>query len=111
MFDVDHFKQVNDSHGHDVGDALLKAVGETLVQGLRSVDIVGRWGGEEFLVSDARLNALGVGGSRRTLPRFDRAILGDATERPGSSVTASIGATVLSHTDTAEVGRFAEWTS
>ena len=49
LFDVDRIKQVNDSHGHDVGDAVLKTVARTLVEGLRTVDVVGRWGGEEFL--------------------------------------------------------------
>jgi len=61
MFDLDNFKQVNDAHGHDVGDAVLKAVAGTLVQGLRTVDIVGRWGGEEFLVLMPDLDAIGLG--------------------------------------------------
>jgi diguanylate cyclase (GGDEF)-like protein len=49
-FDVDRFKQVNDDWGHAVGDAVLHAVAQALKRGVREVDIVGRVGGEEFVV-------------------------------------------------------------
>lgn len=48
MVDIDHFKQVNDVHGHSVGDMVLRALAGTLQTKLRRVDIVGRLGGEEF---------------------------------------------------------------
>jgi diguanylate cyclase (GGDEF)-like protein len=48
MFDVDHFKAVNDSHGHKSGDIVLQKLAETMRQTLRDVDIVDRLGGEEF---------------------------------------------------------------
>ena len=48
--DVDFFKQVNDSHGHDVGDAVLKEVANTIKASIRASDIPIRFGGEEFLV-------------------------------------------------------------
>ena len=50
MVDVDHFKQVNDRHGHLAGDAVLRSICGTLVQRVRAQDTVGRYGGEEFLV-------------------------------------------------------------
>lgn len=48
MFDADRFKTVNDTHGHDVGDMVLKAIGRAAARALRDVDVVGRIGGEEF---------------------------------------------------------------
>lgn len=50
VFDVDHFKDVNDRFGHRVGDQLLVALAERAREGMREVDTLGRWGGEEFLV-------------------------------------------------------------
>jgi two-component system, cell cycle response regulator len=48
MVDLDHFKKLNDDHGHQVGDSVLVAVAAALRQGLREHDVVGRYGGEEF---------------------------------------------------------------
>jgi len=49
LMDIDHFKQVNDTYGHPVGDIVLKEVAKTLVNTGRSFDLFGRWGGEEFI--------------------------------------------------------------
>jgi diguanylate cyclase len=49
MFDLDHFKDVNDTYGHDAGDAVLGAFAKILKKEARSVDVVGRFGGEEFM--------------------------------------------------------------
>lgn len=49
MADIDHFKCINDTYGHDVGDVVLKGSTHALSQELRDIDIFGRWGGEEFL--------------------------------------------------------------
>lgn len=49
LLDVDHFKQVNDTFGHQVGDLVLKGLTEMVQKELRDIDVFGRWGGEEFL--------------------------------------------------------------
>ena len=50
MIDADHFKNVNDTYGHDIGDKVLRALADTCHRVLRGSDIVGRFGGEEFLI-------------------------------------------------------------
>ena len=50
LLDLDHFKRVNDRHGHAAGDAVLAALAATLRGALREIDVIARWGGEEFLV-------------------------------------------------------------
>jgi diguanylate cyclase (GGDEF)-like protein len=50
LLDIDHFKQINDRHGHAAGDAVLRSFAATLRAGLRDGDVVARWGGEEFLL-------------------------------------------------------------
>lgn len=50
MYDLDHFKRVNDIFGHDVGDYVLQAVTGIVKENLRAADVVARWGGEEFMV-------------------------------------------------------------
>ena len=50
IVDVDHFKQVNDLHGHNTGDEVLRAIARILQREVRALDLVGRWGGEEFVV-------------------------------------------------------------
>jgi diguanylate cyclase (GGDEF)-like protein len=91
--DIDHFKEVNDQHGHDVGDQALLTVAKTLAGNARSFDLVGRWGGEEFLVAlvnvdENRIKALGE--------RF-RALIGSSrvpTANGNIRITVSIGATL-----------------
>lgn len=50
LMDIDHFKNVNDTHGHPVGDAILKEVSANILTGLRTEDVAARFGGEEFVV-------------------------------------------------------------
>ena len=92
--DVDHFKEINDAYGHERGDEVLKMVATTLARSARSLDFVGRWGGEEFVVFLANVTDF-------NLPLIaDRARrLVEHSELPGPSgplrVTISVGATVV----------------
>lgn len=56
LFDLDHFKKINDTFGHDIGDQVLKEFGNLLQANIREKDIVGRWGGEEFIIIANNLN-------------------------------------------------------
>jgi diguanylate cyclase (GGDEF)-like protein len=57
MVDIDHFKGINDSHGHDAGDQVLQRVAAVMVQNVRADDILGRWGGEEFVIACVHCSA------------------------------------------------------
>jgi diguanylate cyclase (GGDEF)-like protein/PAS domain S-box-containing protein len=101
FLDLDNFKAVNDEHGHEGGDVLLRSIARSLKHGLRASDFLGRWGGEEFVivVSDVDSAAL-----RSTAERF-RALIEETTvQRKGQDlrVTASIGATIARNADTVE---------
>jgi diguanylate cyclase (GGDEF)-like protein len=101
ILDLDHFKEVNDTHGHLAGDRVLQEVGLLLAQSVREIDRVGRWGGEEFLVlmPDASAQGARVVAERiqETLRRRDLGVaqavtlsIGVAAYRPGESVSAWI---------------------
>src|SRR5690606_5758465 len=69
LLDVDNFKRVNDEHGHQVGDEVLRLIGETLSDTMRSGDFVARFGGEEFLLI---LPDTGLEGGQAAAERLDR---------------------------------------
>lgn len=50
MLDIDHFKKVNDTYGHDAGDSVLREITEIIAHNLRGPDTLARWGGEEFMI-------------------------------------------------------------
>lgn len=90
VFDVDHFKAVNDRHGHAIGDATLRALGETAVALVREQDVLGRLGGEEFglVLIGADLQE-----AEQVAQRLRVAIAGTAipTDGPALFVTVSMG--------------------
>lgn len=71
LIDVDHFKRINDTHGHLSGDLALREIGACLLGRLRGQDLVGRWGGEEFI---ALLPDTGIGGARKLAEQLRRAV-------------------------------------
>jgi len=95
LFDIDHFKAINDTHGHITGDKVLREVAERVMRAIRPYDILGRYGGEEFLVVSPEIT-------------LDHAVL--LAERlkdrvkahhiPGLSVTISSGVTAMNAADT-----------
>ena len=91
MADLDHFKRINDEHGHLVGDTILKRVAQALTAGLRASDWVGRYGGEEFLfvLPETTLDgAVVVAEKVRELVERVRVVTDDGS---GVSTTVSIG--------------------
>ncbi len=91
MLDLDHFKAVNDTHGHTVGDQVLQALGPALRGLIRSADILARWGGEEFMLLIPDTTAQGA---YSTAARLSGLVLDSSAPIPG--VTFSAGA-ALSH--------------
>jgi diguanylate cyclase (GGDEF)-like protein len=69
MLDIDHFKQVNDQYGHPVGDQVIRSLAWLLKGRLRGTDIIGRYGGEEFMVV---LRDTGIEDARAVLERIRR---------------------------------------
>lgn len=91
LFDLDEFKQVNDTFGHAAGDAVLKETARVVNGFLRLPDVLGRWGGEEFMLVAPHADAAGAG---RLAERLRRAVSEIRLERVGT-VTASFGVAQL----------------
>lgn len=91
VIDIDHFKRINDQHGHEIGDAVLRQVAQRLPRALRATDFVARQGGEEFLVL---LPATGAPQAHDVAEKLRRAIALDPVE-PVGSITVSIGVATL----------------
>ena len=87
MADIDEFKIFNDRHGHDCGDFVLAAVGETMQKQLREQDLLARWGGEEFLLllADTSLD-----GGRRMAERLREAVVQTSFVHKGISLSVRL---------------------
>lgn len=87
LIDLDHFKRINDTHGHGVGDKVLQAFGHTAQDALRATDLAVRWGGEEFLLLLAGDDA------RVPIERLRLAVAATAVEAaPGTALPFSFSA-------------------
>ena len=97
MLDIDHFKAVNDAHGHQAGDAALQAVAAIVQDTLRLADVAGRYGGEEFGVVLPGIDLVGAGAiAERIRRRIEQAIV---EQRRQLRVTVSIGYAAITHDD------------
>jgi diguanylate cyclase (GGDEF)-like protein len=98
LFDLDGFKSVNDRLGHEGGDRALRRAAALALGTLRSTDVCGRWGGEEFLIA---LPGIGLEGGRDAAERLRRALEGERAEGE-PPLTASFGVTAFVRGDTLE---------
>ena len=94
MFDLDHFRQCNEEHGHSVGDAVLRQVAALALEQVGEVDVVARYGGEEFAVilpETHRVRALEVGEALR------RTIAAEPIAAAGKEIAVTISVGVATH--------------
>jgi len=101
FIDIDDFKKVNDKYGHDVGDEVLKVVAKTIDESERKHDVIGRWGGEEFLALLTNVGPEDVAHvSERMRFLVERSVIRSASQEV--SVTISIGVTEAKVGDTVD---------
>ncbi len=95
MLDIDHFKDVNDTYGHQIGDSVLIEFANILKKHSRKTDIVGRWGGEEFIIICLDTNIQGATNLaenlRASIEEFEFSII--------NHKTVSIGVSEVKDTD------------
>jgi diguanylate cyclase (GGDEF)-like protein len=99
MLDIDHFKRVNDCHGHHVGDVVLKAIAAHCLQSLRLYDVLGRIGGEEFAILLPNTDGAGAALTAERLCASLRAIEIDGEGHAPIRPTASIGVATIAPGD------------
>ena len=96
LLDIDLFKRINDSFGHETGDSVLIELSKILQANIRETDTLGRWGGEEFLVICPQTDASGT----ITLAEKLRSAIRDHNFSVGEPITASFGVSTYSYEDT-----------
>jgi len=97
LFDVDHFKQVNDTHGHDAGDDVLRELAARTIKSVRSVDLAVRWGGEEFLVVMPETdlsNAAAVAERLRAAVAKDSFTIGSGDKKLAVTISVGVAAAI-----------------
>ena len=96
MFDIDYFKKLNDTYGHNAGDYVLKTLTQIVENTFRKIDYIIRWGGEEFLVIALDTD---LGGAEVMAEKIRKAIENYNFDKVGR-VTASFGVTQFKQDDT-----------
>lgn len=92
MIDIDHFKQINDTHGHQAGDEILRGVTQRIVSNVRITDLVARYGGEEFVVVLPRVDSSGAKSiAERVRASVDKNPFEISSKDAAIAVTVSIG--------------------
>ena len=100
MIDIDHFKGINDAHGHGIGDRVIQEVARRLQDSARGTDLLCRWGGEEFCLVAAGLSRTeAIEFAERVRMRLERECGAAVREVPGMRVTASVGLAMLARPD------------
>lgn len=98
FMDIDNFKKFNDDYGHDIGDLVLKTISKTFSNNLRGDDIIGRWGGEEFV---AVCSVVNIDNLKKLAEKLRILIENTIIEVEDKKlrVTISIGATIVTPKD------------
>lgn len=91
LLDIDHFKVINDEFGHPTGDLILSNLAKLLAQSLRSIDVLARWGGEEFVILMPHTTVADA----QILAEKMRALIAQSVFEPVGSITASFGVSEL----------------
>jgi len=100
FIDIDDFKNINDTFGHNIGDKVLKMVSKSLVSTLRSMDVACRWGGEEFIVISPNLTKSTTAQVAERLRQFIEKSWVSNESGKNLSVTISVGCAIVSESDT-----------
>jgi len=98
LIDIDHFKKVNDTYGHPVGDEVLKDFASILKKSARITDVVGRWGGEEFMIIASETDSVGATKFATTIKKS----INEHEFPKVGKITASFGLTQISIGDSLE---------